>query len=84
MKRGDIVLVVMQGDYGKPRPAVVVQTSLLTPTHNSVLVCLMTSDCYDAPLYRITITPRPANGLQIVSQIMVDKIAALPLKRIKK
>ena len=26
MKRGDIVLAVARGDYGKPRPAVIVQS----------------------------------------------------------
>lgn len=44
MKRGDIVLAVAAGDYGKPRPALVVQSDLFNDTHASVLVCLMTSD----------------------------------------
>jgi mRNA interferase MazF len=26
MKRGDVVIVAATGDYGKPRPAVIVQT----------------------------------------------------------
>ena len=30
MRRGDIVVVAAPGDYGKPRPAVVVQADALT------------------------------------------------------
>ncbi|MFO1430777.1 MAG: type II toxin-antitoxin system PemK/MazF family toxin [Candidatus Competibacteraceae bacterium] len=76
MKRGDIVTVAIQGDYGKPRPAVVIQSNWLSAT-DSVLVCLFTSTLRDAPFYRLTVEPMPENGLQGVSQIMVDKIMAV-------
>ena len=66
----------MQGDYGKPRPAVVIQSNWLSDT-DSVLVCLFTSTLCDAPFYRLTVEPMPENGLQVVSQIMVDKIMAV-------
>jgi mRNA interferase MazF len=77
MKRGDIVTVSAQGDYGKPRPAVVVQSDMLEAA-DSVLVALFTSAISDAPLYRLTVAPAPANGLKAVSQVMVDKILAYP------
>jgi len=83
MKRGDIVLAVASGDYGKPRPAVVVQSDLFNETHASLVVCLMTSDLQDAPLFRITIHPSEKNGLQLPSQIMVDKIMALRRERVR-
>jgi mRNA interferase MazF len=54
MKRGDLVLAVARGDYGKPRPAVVVQADLFNPTHASLLVCLLTTELVDAPLFRLT------------------------------
>ena len=76
MKRGDIVTVAMPGDYGKPRPAVVIQSDWLTET-DSVLVCLLTSTLREAPIYRLTIEPTPENGLRAVSQVMVDKIVAV-------
>lgn len=76
MKRGDIVTVAMPGDYGKPRPAVVIQSDWLTET-DSVLVCLLTSTLREAPIYRLTIEPTPENGLWAVSQVMVDKIMAV-------
>lgn len=76
MKRGDLVTVAVAGDYGKPRPAVVIQSDHLAET-DSVLVCLLTSTLRDAPLYRLTLEPTPANGLNVCSQIMVDKIMAV-------
>lgn len=83
MKRGDIVLAVAAGDYGKPRPALVVQSDLFNDTHASVLVCLMTSDLQNAPLFRITVEPSDKNGLQASSQIMVDKIMAIRRDKIR-
>lgn len=73
MRRGDIVTVSAPGDYGKPRPAVIVQSDALAGT-NSVLVCLMTSTLQASPLYRLTVHASPENGLKRTSQIMVDKI----------
>lgn len=76
MKRGDLVTVAVAGDYGKPRPAVVIQSDWLGET-DSVLVCLLTSTLRDAPLYRLTLNPSADNGLQETSQIMLDKITAV-------
>jgi len=74
MRRGDVVLVAPPGDFGKPRPAVVVQTDLVNDTHASILLCLVTSHLEDAPLLRIPVAPRPENGLLKPSQIQADKI----------
>ena len=49
MARGDIVIVAAPGDYGKPRPAVIVQTDAFPENHASVVVCQLTSDLVDAP-----------------------------------
>jgi mRNA interferase MazF len=76
VKRGDIVTVALSGDYGKPRPAVVIQSDWVDGT-DSVLVCLFTSTLRDAPIFRLTVEPLPANGLKTVSQVMVDKIMAV-------
>jgi mRNA interferase MazF len=75
--RGDIVTASPPGAYGKPRPAIVVQSDWLAGT-DSTLVCLVTSTLREAPLFRLTVEPTPANGLRSTSQIMVDKIIALP------
>ncbi|NYT45855.1 type II toxin-antitoxin system PemK/MazF family toxin [Alcaligenaceae bacterium] len=72
--RGDLVTVSLQGDYGKPRPALIIQSSLLAELE-SVIVCPITSELRNA-LFRITIEPDLSNGLQALSQVMADKIAA--------
>jgi mRNA interferase MazF len=64
VKRGDVVTVAASGDYGKPRPAVIVQTNALPAAHASVIVCQMTSDIAEAPDFRITIEPTEKNGLR--------------------
>jgi len=82
MNRGDIVVGVAPGDYGKPRPALVVQSNLFNPTHASVVICPITSYLIDAQLFRLTIEPAPENGLKAESQIMIDKIVAVKRERI--
>ena len=70
MTRGDIVTVSLPGDYGKPRPALVIQSDLFGD-HPSVTVLPITSHLADAPLLRIGIGP--ASGLERPSQIQIDK-----------
>lgn len=82
MRRGDVVTVAATGDYGKPRPAIIVQTDAFPETHASVVVCQMTSDLSDAPDFRITIDPSNANGLRARSQIMADKPVTVLRERI--
>ncbi len=82
MRRGDVVTVAAAGDYGKPRPAVVVQTDAFPEKHASVVVCQMTSEVVDAPDFRITVDPSGANGLRVRSQIMADKPVTVRRERI--
>jgi mRNA interferase MazF len=79
-QRGDLVSVSLQGDDGKPRPALIVQSDLLTDL-DSVVVCPVTSNLRDAT-FRVTIEPNPANGLHKLSQVMVDKPATLPRSKV--
>jgi len=83
-KRGDVVLCVLSGDYGKPRPAVIVQSNLFNPTHASVTVCPLTTHLVDAPIFRLPIEPIESNGLKSLSHIMVDKISTLKIEKIGK
>lgn len=79
MTRGSIVVVAAKGAYtGKPRPALIVQSDLFNPTHASVTVCPITSDCVDAPLFRVALPPGERTGLRAPSQVMVDKIVSVP------
>ena len=83
VSRGDFVLVVAIGDYGKPRPALVIQSDLYNDTHHSVTICLVTSTLVDAPLFRIPIRPLKRNGLNVTSHVMVDKVQTARRDRIK-
>ena len=82
MKRGDVVTVAASGDYGKPRPAVIVQTDALPAAHASVVICPMTSECSDAADFRVTIDPTVRNGLRVRSQVMADKPVTIRRERI--
>jgi mRNA interferase MazF len=72
MKRGDLVTVSLPGNYGKPRPALVIQSDLFDE-HPSVTILPITSDIRETPLFRILVEPNKENGLQKHSQVMIDK-----------
>jgi mRNA interferase MazF len=78
--RGDLVTISAQGDFGKPRPALVIQADHFSE-HSSITVLPVTSTLVDAPLLRVTIKPDSINGLQKLSQVMVDK--AITIKKNK-
>jgi mRNA interferase MazF len=82
MRRGDVVIVAASGDYGKPRPAVIVQTDAFPKDHASVVICQLTSEVVDAPDFRVTIDPSETNGLKARSQIMADKPVTVRRARI--
>ena len=81
ISRGDLVVVAASGDYGKPRPAVVVQSNAIPASHASVVVCPMTSELVEAD-FRITIEPGPDTGLRVRSQVMADKPVTIRRQRI--
>jgi mRNA interferase MazF len=81
VRRGDVVTVAAAGDHGKPRPAVVLQAHPVEAIP-SVTVLPLTSQLTDAALIRITVRPAPANGLRVVSQVMIDKIMTVPRGRV--
>jgi mRNA interferase MazF len=76
MRRCDIVTVALPGDFGKPRPAIVVQSDWLAES-DSVLVCLLTTTLRAAPHYRVDVEANSATGLRAPSQAMIDKLFAV-------
>jgi mRNA interferase MazF len=82
MRRGDVVVVAAAGDYGKPRPAVVVQTDAFPETHQSVVICQMTSDVVNTQDFRVTIEPTEKNGLRARLQVMADKPVTVRRERV--
>ncbi|MGF7190646.1 mRNA interferase MazF [Robbsia andropogonis] len=81
MKRGSIVTIALQGDFGKARPALVIQSDLFAQ-HPSVAVMALSSEIIDAPLLRVMVQPSAENGLRMQSQIVVDKIFTVRRKKI--
>ena len=83
LHHGDIIVCALHGDYGKPRPAVIVQSDLFNAAHASITLCPITSHLVNAPLFRLSLQPSSQNGLKIPSQIMVDKIMSLQRDKIR-
>ena len=83
MNRGDLITIVIAGDYGKPRPALVIQDDTFSDL-DSVTVLQLTSDLQEGPLFRIGVQPTLQNGLMKRSVIMIDKAVTVRRARIGK
>ena len=83
MKRGDLVTISLSGDYGKPRPALVIQSDLFD-AHPSVTVLPVTSELREAPLFRVRVEPTADNGLRKSSEVMIDKVHTVAREKIGK
>lgn len=82
MKRGDLVTVSLAGDYGKPRPALVIQSDLFAE-HASVTLLPITGFCVEkVSLLRLDIELDEANGLRKPSQVMIDKASTVPREKV--
>jgi mRNA interferase MazF len=81
MRRGDLVTIALQGDYGKPRPALIVQSDLFNE-HPSVTILPVTSEPRRLPLFRVPVNPSQANGLNKPSEIMIDKAQTVSREKI--
>ena len=81
LKRGDLITVVIPGAYGKPRPAIVLQSDLFE-WHPSISIAPITGELRPTPLFRISIEPNQGNGLTKPSQIMIDKVQTIPRDKV--
>jgi mRNA interferase MazF len=79
MTRGDLVVVSLPGDYGKPRPAIIIQGRQFE-SHPSIALLRITSHLIDAPLLRVDIGP--GSGLDRRSQIHMAKPHTMLRERI--
>jgi mRNA interferase MazF len=82
MQRGQFVTVATTGDYGKPRPALIVQSNLFAELPSVVICPLTTTLRADADQFRLDVTPSLENGLREPSQIAIDKITVVPAAKI--
>jgi mRNA interferase MazF len=83
LRRGDVVLIVVPGELGKPRPAVVVQADEIGE-RRTVVVCPISSELAETELLRPQINPTLTNGLRVRSQVMTDKITAVRRDRVRR
>ena len=75
----------MVGDYGRPRPAVVVQSDALVEFgFSSVVICPMSSGLSGGSKVRVAVVPSPDNGLQVPSEVMVEKLSGLPRQKLRR
>lgn len=81
MRRGDLVTIVLQGTYGKPRPALIIQSDLFSE-HLSVIIIPITSELRDTPLFRVPVRYGESTGLRKPSEVMVDKVQTIPREKI--
>ncbi len=81
MKRGDLITISVSGDYGKPRPALVIQDNAFAELP-SVTVLQLTSDVHEANLIRIIVQPDTENGLRKPSQVMIDRAMTVPRAKV--
>jgi mRNA interferase MazF len=65
-------VVALQGDSGKPRPAVVIQADWFDAL-STVVVLPLTSNLRSAAVARIDVAPGAENGLRLPSQIAIDR-----------
>ena len=72
MQRGDLVVVAMQGDHRKPRPALVIQSDLFDELPTITVLPLVSSQLVPA-ISRVDIAASDANGLRATSQIVVHR-----------
>ncbi len=82
MNRGDIVLVAAAGEFGKPRPALIIQSDNAFSTGYYTYLPI-TTDLLRVPNIRIPISPTAANGLRFESEIMVDMIQTSSLPKFR-
>jgi mRNA interferase MazF len=82
MKRGEIWTMAGGTGYAsKPRPIVIVQDDAFT-ARDSIVVCLITTDATDLPVFRVPVDPTAVNGLRATSRLMVDKVTTVPKSRL--
>jgi mRNA interferase MazF len=80
LKRGDLIKAVLPGEYGKPRPCLVIQSDRLAKL-DSVILCPLTSDLATDGPTRFAVPAGGEGGLMVESLVMVDKVTAVSRSR---
>ncbi len=81
LKRGAVVIASIGTPSGKPRPFLLLRANQFSD-HSLVTILPFTSTLIDAPTLRVAIEAAPENGLQSLSQVMIDQVQSVPTSRI--
>jgi mRNA interferase MazF len=77
IRRGDLVTVAIPGDYGKPRPALIIQSDFIRQIDSVTVIPFTTEFVEDSDELRVAIAPTSGNGLRQISYVMIDKIGTI-------
>src|SRR5579875_3575499 len=83
MRRGDLVIVALQGDEGKPRPAMIIQSDLFAELPTVTVFPLVSSHLVSA-ITRVDVAPSDANGLRAASQIVVHRPQTIRREKVRR
>jgi mRNA interferase MazF len=76
VNRGEIWSVAGGVYASKPRPALIIQDDAFDV--DSITVLPLTSTLIDAPEYRFRIAATQSSGLNVPSDVMIDRITTIP------
>ena len=82
VKRGDVV-VVANGELGRPRPVIIVQADELGDSTTTLVACPITPEVVEKLAIRPILEATDSNGLRVRSQIMTDRLLAIPRARVR-
>jgi mRNA interferase MazF len=77
------VLVALQGEHGKPRPALIVQADLFNDVEPGTFLVVPFSTTITGSSVRILVEPDQANGLRQRSELMMERLAMAPRSRLR-
>ena len=77
-----MVVAAASGDYGKPRPHLVVQNDDLNAAHESIMLCPITSTLHEVP-FRVDIPAGAETGLRQPSQVVAEKVLTVRRERVR-
>lgn len=77
MNRGELWIATGGVYASKPRPALIIQDDVFEGTE-SLTVLPLTSTLQDAALLRIRLASGGVSGLEVTSDVMIDKVTTIP------
>ncbi len=86
IRRGNVVVLNLSNNVGKPRPAVIMQADILNEEAKlaTTIVIPLSSELHNMKVIRYIIEPSANNGLQTTSQAMIEKVMQIEKTKVQK